>query len=79
MNLLRFAVPWNAGIAVLVEDGEEPMPLAGARVLGIPRSQAADAGALIERLRVTVLPRPPEPVTRPVRGRPAFWRATGSL
>lgn len=51
MDLLRFAVPWNAGIAVLVEDGEEPMPLAGARVLGIPRSQGADAGALVERLR----------------------------
>ena len=51
MDLLRFAAPWNAGIAVLVEDGEEPAPLEGARVLGIPRSQAADGGALVERLR----------------------------
>jgi len=51
MDLLRFAVPWNAGVAVLVQDGEEPAPLEGARVLGIPRSQTADAGALVERLR----------------------------
>ena len=51
MDVLRFAVPWNAGIAVLVEDGEEPAPLEGARVAGVPRSQAADAGALVERLR----------------------------
>jgi len=51
MDLLRFAVPLNAGIAVVVEDGAEPVALDGARVLGIPRSAAEDPEGLIGRLR----------------------------
>lgn len=51
MDALRFLVPFNAGIAVLVADGEEPAALDGARVAGIPRSGAEDVRGLIERLR----------------------------
>ena len=47
MDVLRFAVPLNAGIAVLVSDGEEPAPMNGARVLPIPRSEARDGQALL--------------------------------
>jgi SAM-dependent methyltransferase len=51
MDLLRFAVPLNAGIAVLVSDGEEPAPMNGARVLPISRSETPDGPALLGRLR----------------------------
>src|SRR6185436_8370885 len=44
-------VPWNAGIAVLVADGDQPPPVEGVRMIGIARSEAADSGALLERLR----------------------------
>lgn len=51
MDLIRFVLPLNAGVAVLVPDGKEPDPLAGARVLAIPRSEAADGAGLLTRLR----------------------------
>jgi SAM-dependent methyltransferase len=51
MDVLRFAVPLNAGIAVLVSDGEEPAPMNGARVLPISRSEVGDGQALLGRLR----------------------------
>jgi SAM-dependent methyltransferase len=51
MDLLRFALPLNAGVAVLVEDGAEPAALDGARVLGIARSEAEDPETLVDRLR----------------------------
>jgi SAM-dependent methyltransferase len=51
MDLLRFALPLNAGIVVLVDDGDDPAPLDGARVLGIERSAAQDPARLLERLR----------------------------
>jgi SAM-dependent methyltransferase len=51
MDVLRFAVPLNAGIAVLVSDGEEPAPMNGARVLPITRSEVRDGPALLARLR----------------------------
>jgi SAM-dependent methyltransferase len=51
MDVLRFAVPLNAGIAVLVSDGEEPAPMNGARVLAVSRSEARDGQALLGRLR----------------------------
>jgi SAM-dependent methyltransferase len=51
MDLLRFAVTLNAGIAVLVPEGDEAAPLHGARVLGIPITEARDGAGLVARLR----------------------------
>ena len=47
MDVLRFAVPLNAGIAVLVSDGEEPAPMNGARVLPISALRGAGRQALL--------------------------------
>jgi SAM-dependent methyltransferase len=51
MDLMRFVLPLNVGIAVLVADGEDPAPLDGARLLPISRSEAEDRAALLTRLR----------------------------
>jgi SAM-dependent methyltransferase len=51
MDLMRFVLPLNVGIAVLVPDGEEPATLDGARLLAISRSEAEDRAALLTRLR----------------------------
>ena len=50
MDLLRFALPLNAGIAVLVCDGDEPAALDGVRTIPVARSEAPDGTALLARL-----------------------------
>jgi SAM-dependent methyltransferase len=51
MDLLRFALPLNAGIAVLVSDGDEPAAFDGVRTIPVARSEARDGPALLTRLR----------------------------
>jgi SAM-dependent methyltransferase len=51
MDLLRFAAPLGAGIAVLVPDDADVPALDGARVFPIRSSEAQDGDALLDRLR----------------------------